>query len=151
MFLYIQYKDLLTAKIETIEDIEYCDNETEALIRILLDLFDNYTKLNTRIPEEMVAALNSITDPGRLADAVAAHLPLAKIQDRQSILEIQDTKLRMQLVIDLLAKEYEVLELEEKLKNRVKDGYTEISEDDASRAYPKKTRHLYWVHLTCKV
>jgi len=113
-------KDLLTAEIEILEDIEYQDSETEALIRILLDLFDDYTKLNTRIPEEMVAALNSITDSGRLADAVAAHLPLAKIQDRQSVLEIQDTKSRMQLVIDLLAKEYEVLGLEEKLKNRVK-------------------------------
>lgn len=113
-------KDLLTAEIEAFEDIDYQDNETEALIRTLLELFDNYTKLNTKIPEEMVAALNSITDPGRLADAVAAHLPLVKIQDRQSILEIQDTKLRMQLVIDLLAQEYEVLGLEEKLKNRVK-------------------------------
>lgn len=113
-------KDLLTAEIEAFEDTDYQDNETEALIRTLLELFDNYTKLNTKIPEEMVAALNSITDPGRLADAVAAHLPLVKIQDRQNILEIQDTKLRMQLVIDLLAQEYEVLGLEEKLKNRVK-------------------------------
>lgn len=113
-------KDLVTAEIEAFEDIDYQDNETEALIRILLDLFDNYTKLNTKIPEEMVAALNSVTDPGRLADAVAAHLPLVKIQDRQNILETQDTKLRMRLVIDLLAQEYEVLGLEEKLKNRVK-------------------------------
>ena len=113
-------KDLLTAEVEVFGDIDYQDNETEALIRILLELFDNYTKLNPKIPEEMASALNSVTDPGRLADAIAAHLPLAKLQDRQSVLEIQDTKLRLQLIIDLLKQEYEVLELEEKLKSRVK-------------------------------
>jgi ATP-dependent Lon protease len=116
----VENDNLLLGEIESQEDIVFKDNETEALIRSLLDRFENYVKLSPKIPPEIVAALSNIAEPGRLADAVAAHLPLVKLVDRQKILEIQDTKQRLQFVIDLLVHELEVLQVEEKLKHRVK-------------------------------
>lgn len=116
----VENDSLLLGEIETQEDVVFKDNETEALIRALLDQFETYVKLSPKIPPEIVAALSNIAEPGRLADAVAAHLPLVKLVDKQKILEIQDTKQRLQFVIDLLVHELEVLQVEEKLKHRVK-------------------------------
>jgi ATP-dependent Lon protease len=112
--------DLLTGEIEILEDTIVKDNVTEALIRSLLNEFENYVKLNPKIPPEILPALVNIDEPGRLADAVAAHLPLTKLADKQKILEIQDAKKRLQFVIDLLMHELEVIQVEEKLKNRVR-------------------------------
>ncbi len=111
---------LVTSEIEILADVIQQDNETEALIRTLLDKFEDYIKLNPKIPAEILSALTNINEPGRLADAVAAHLPLLKIEDKQEILETQDAKHRLRIVIDLLLHELEVLQVEEKLKSRVK-------------------------------
>lgn len=113
-------ENLLIGEIEIQEDIIFEDKETEALIRTLLDEFGNYVKLNTKIPPEIVSALSNINEPGRLADAVAAHLPLVKIEDKQKIIETQDTKQRLHFVIDLLIHETELIQVEEKLKHRVR-------------------------------
>ncbi|CAL7962033.1 Lon protease [Gammaproteobacteria bacterium] len=113
-------ENLLIGEIEALEDTILKDNETEALIRSLLDEFSNFVKLNSKIPPEILSALANINEPGRLADAVAAHLPLIKFEDKQKILEIQDAKQRLQFVIGLLVHELEVLQVEEKLKHRVK-------------------------------
>lgn len=112
--------NMFISEVEILEDIITKDNETEALIRSLLDRFENYIKINPKIPAEILSALTNINDPGRLADAVAAHLPLLKLEDRQKILETQYTKDRLQIVINLLAHELEVMHVEEKLRSRVK-------------------------------
>ena len=112
----IEKDSLVTSEIEILEDVIYKDNETEALIRSLLNQFEDYVKLNPKIPTEILSALANINEPGRLADAIAAHLPLLKIEDKQKILETQDTKQRLRIVIDLLLHELEVLQVEEKLK-----------------------------------
>ena len=116
----IANESLLIGEIEIQEDIIFKDNETEALVRALLDDFGNYVKLTSKIPPEIVSALSNINEPGRLADAVVAHLPLVRLEDKQKILETQDTKQRLHFVIDLLLHEFEVLQVEEKLKHRVK-------------------------------
>lgn len=116
----IENNTMITSEIEVLEDIIHKDNETEALIRSLLNKFEDYIKINPKVPVEIMSALSNINEPGRLADAVAAHLPLLKLEDKQKILETQDTKQRLQIVINLLSHELEVLQVEEKLKSRVK-------------------------------
>ena len=111
---------LFMGEVEILEDIIHKDNESEALIRALLSKFEDYIKLNPRVPSEILSALSNINEPGRLADAVAAHLPLLKLEDKQKILETQDTKQRLEIVSNLLSHELEVLHVEEKLKSRVK-------------------------------
>lgn len=113
-------KNFLIGDIEIQEDIVFKDSEAEALIRSLIDQFSDYVALNHKIPSEILSALSNINEAGRLADAVAAHLPLVKLEDRQKILETQDTKERLRLVISLLIHELEVLQVEEKLRSRVK-------------------------------
>jgi ATP-dependent Lon protease len=114
-------EDLLIGEIEALEDTVVQDNETEALIRSLLDECGNFVRLNPKIPPEILSALANINEPGRLADAVAAHLPLSKFEDKQKILELQDAKQRLRFVISLLVHELEVLQVEEKLKRRVRN------------------------------
>jgi len=116
----ITEKDGVTfGTIEILDDKVSKDNEVEALIRTVLAQFEEYVKLNTKIPNETLAALSNIDEPGRLADAIAAHLPL-KVEDKQKILETQDAKIRIELVSGFMAHELEVLQVEEKLRSRVK-------------------------------
>ncbi len=107
-------------EIEILEDIIVQDQEAEALVRTLLDSFEDYIKLNPKMPFEILSALSNVSDPGRLADAVAAHIPLLSLEDKQRILETQNTKQRLTIVIALLSHELEVLKVEERLKSRVK-------------------------------
>lgn len=116
----VEQNELLLADVEILKDSAIEDNEVEALIRSLLEKFEEYIKLNPRTPPETLSALTNVTDPGRLADAVAAQLPLLKLADKQKILETIDAKLRLNIVIDLITHELEVLQVEEKLKSRVK-------------------------------
>ena len=111
---------LVTGSVEILNDIVYNDNETEALVRSISNKFEDFVKLNSKVPAEIMSALTSINDPGRLADAVTAHLPSLKIEERQKILETQDTKDRLEIVIKFLNHELDILRIEEKLKQRVK-------------------------------
>lgn len=119
----VESETIVMSEIEILEDVINKDDETEALIRTLLDKFEDYLKLNPKIPLEILSALANINEPGRLADAIAAHLPLLKLEDKQKILETQDTKQRLQIVINFLSHELEVLQVEEKLKSRVKTQF----------------------------
>lgn len=116
----VENEALVMSEVMLLEDIVQQDKETEALTRSLIDKFEAYIKLNNKIPLELLSALANVNEPGRLADAVAAHLPLLKFGDKQKILETQDAKQRLLLVITLLAHELEVLQVEEKLRSRVK-------------------------------
>jgi ATP-dependent Lon protease len=116
----IEKESFVKSEIEILEDIVFNDTETQVLIRHLLNEFEDFIKLNPKIPAEILSALTNITDPGRLADAIVAHLPLLKIEDKQKVLETQDTKERLRIVTGLLMHELELLRVEEKLKSRVK-------------------------------
>lgn len=113
-------KQVLMGEIKVLTDVVVKDSETEALVRSVLDKFDEYVGLNPKIPPEILSALANIEEPGRLADAIAAHLLIIKLEERQKILETQDTKKRLQIVVDLLVHELDVLQVEAKLKTRVK-------------------------------
>ncbi|MBK0007737.1 MULTISPECIES: endopeptidase La [Priestia] len=95
------------------------DVEDKALMRTLLDYFEQYIKLSKKVSVETLSTVSDIEEPGRLADIVASHLPI-KIQFKQEILEITDVKERLNTIISHIQDEQEVLQLEKKIGQRVK-------------------------------
>ena len=93
--------------------------EIEAMRRALLALFDNYVKLNKKIPPEILASLAGIDDAGRLADTIAAHLPL-KLEQKQAILEMFDLKNRLEHLMGFMETEIDILQVEKRIRGRVK-------------------------------
>jgi ATP-dependent Lon protease len=94
-------------------------HEAEALSRAVVEQFENYVKLNKKIPPEALAAIPQITEPSRLADTIASHLAV-KISDRQQLLEIFNVSKRLEKVFALMEGEISVLQVEKKIRSRVK-------------------------------
>ena len=93
--------------------------ETEALVRTVHTTFDQFVKLNKRIPQDLVTSISQITDPDRLSDSIVAHLNL-KLDDKQSVLESINATERLDKIFRFMRGEIEVLQVERKIKNRVK-------------------------------
>ncbi|SDY64539.1 endopeptidase La [Nitrosomonas halophila] len=93
--------------------------EIEALRRALLSQFDQYVKLNKKIPSEILASLSGIDEAGRLADTIAAYLPL-RLEQKQEILEIFDVQQRLERLLGLLEAELDILQVEKRIRGRVK-------------------------------
>jgi ATP-dependent Lon protease len=93
--------------------------EVTALMRRCISLFEQYIKLNTRLPMEIAVATANISDPGRLADTIASHL-MIQIKDKQSILELANPQKRLEKLLEILSAEIEILNIERKIQNRVK-------------------------------
>ena len=94
-------------------------HEIEAMRRALLGQFDQYVKLNKKIPPEILTSMSGIDDGGRLADAIAAHLPL-KLEQKQEILEMQLVGKRLEHLLGLLEGEVDILQVEKRIRGRVK-------------------------------
>lgn len=116
---YVETDRMIEADIEELEDIVENTVELEALIRSLKSTFENYVKLNKRIPPEMLMSVNTIEEPSRLADLVVAHLNL-KLEDKQEILEIQEPSKRLEKLLQLMQGEIEILQVERRIRSRVK-------------------------------
>ncbi len=116
---YVETGDYFSAQVTLLESGPVTDKEGEALMRSVLGEFDQYVKLNMKIPPEILTSLAGIDDPGRLADTVAAHLSL-KIEDKQLILEIQDVKERLERILAVLEGEIDLLQVEKRIRGRVK-------------------------------
>jgi ATP-dependent Lon protease len=93
--------------------------EVEAMRRALLSAFDQYVKLNKKIPPEILTSLSGIDEAGRLADTVAAHLPL-KLEQKQQVLEMFETKARLEHLLSQLETEIDILQVEKRIRGRVK-------------------------------
>ena len=93
--------------------------EVEALRRAVMQQFDQYVKLNKKIPPEILTSISSIDDPGRLADTIAAHLPL-KLDNKQAVLDLDDTKARLENLFGQLEREVDILNVDKKIRGRVK-------------------------------
>ncbi len=93
--------------------------EIEAMRRALLSAFDQYVKLNKKIPPEILTSLSGIDEAGRLADTVAAHLPL-KLEQKQQVLEMFDVKSRLEHLLSQLETEIDILQVEKRIRGRVK-------------------------------
>ncbi len=94
-------------------------HEAEAMRRALINQFDQYVKLNKKIPPEILTSLAGIDDAGRLADTIAAHLPL-KLEQKQKVLEIFDVRKRLEHLLGLLEAELDILQVEKRIRGRVK-------------------------------
>ena len=93
--------------------------EIEALRRAIVQQFDQYVKLNKKIPPEILTSLGGIDDAGRLADTIAAHLPL-KLEQKQEILEMFDVQKRLEHLLSALEGELDILQVEKRIRGRVK-------------------------------
>ena len=111
-----------TANVTPVEAaVMQADNssEIEALRRAVMQQFDHYVKLNKKIPPEILTSISSIDDPGRLADTIAAHLPL-KLDAKQVILDLSPVKERLENLYEQLEREVDILNVDKKIRGRVK-------------------------------
>ncbi|URJ30080.1 endopeptidase La [Blochmannia endosymbiont of Camponotus sp.] len=95
------------------------EREQEILMRAVINQFEGYLKLNKKIPPEVLVSLNNINNADRLADTIAAHMPL-KLNNKQSILEMSDITERLEYLIAMMESEIELLQVEKRIRNRVK-------------------------------
>jgi ATP-dependent Lon protease len=101
------------------EDDRHDEREIDVLVRSIITQFEQYVKLNKKVPPEVLTSLSGIDEPGRLADTVAAHMAL-KLSEKQRVLEIQDIKSRLEQVLGIIEGEIDVLQIEKRIRGRVK-------------------------------
>ena len=116
---YMGSDDYFTAQMVKFEDEVIDEREAEVLSRSLTTQFDQYVKLNKKIPPEILTSLSSIEDPNRLVDTIAAHMSL-KIDEKQKILEIVDLRERLEHLMTLMESELDLLQVEKRIRGRVK-------------------------------
>ena len=109
----------LVAEHAEVSENEGSSAEADALMRQAVSTFESYTKLNKKVPSELLPSLSSMDSAGRLADTIAAHLNL-KLDERQDVLEIADAAQRLEHVVAKTDAEIEVLQIEKKIRGRVK-------------------------------
>ncbi|MEG0003799.1 endopeptidase La [Comamonas sp.] len=102
-----------------VDDAAHKPSEIEALRRAVTQQFDQYVKLNKKIPAEILTSISSIDDAGRLADTIAAHLPL-KLEAKQAVLDLADVKARLENLFEQLDREVDILNVDKKIRGRVK-------------------------------
>ena len=95
------------------------DTELEALRRAIMQQFDQYVKLNKKIPSEILSSISSIDDVGRLADTIAAHLPL-KLESKQAVLDLDSINRRLENLFEQLEREVDILNVDKRIRGRVK-------------------------------
>ncbi|MGH8193912.1 MAG: endopeptidase La [Woeseiaceae bacterium] len=101
------------------EQDEHDEREIDVLVRSIIAQFEQYVKLNKKVPPEILTSLSGIDQPGRLADTVAAHMAL-KLAEKQRILEIRDVKVRLEQILGIIEGEIDVLQIEKRIRGRVK-------------------------------
>jgi len=95
------------------------ERELEVLSRSIMGVFDQYVKLNKKVPPEILTSLSGIDDPARLSDTIAAHMSL-KVEEKQNILGIADVKKRMEYLLSMIEAEIDLLQIEKRIRGRVK-------------------------------
>src|SRR5262252_8048753 len=116
---YLENAEYFLVEAEPIEEVCNKTTEVEALIRSVNSTFENYVKLNKKIPPEMIMSVASIDDPARLADTIVAHLGI-KLEDKQALLEMLNPAERLEKVLGFMRSEIEILEVEKRIRTRVK-------------------------------
>jgi ATP-dependent Lon protease len=112
--------EYFVARVNQLGDGEtYDEREMDVLVRSAVSQFEQYVKLNRKVPPEILTSLAGIEQPGRLADTIAAHMSL-KLDAKQKILEIQDVRSRLEHILALIEGEMDVLQIEKRIRGRVK-------------------------------
>ncbi len=116
---FVETEECFAAKANPVEDSTDQDSESQALMRTVFTQFDQYVKLNKKIPPEILTSLATIDDAGRLADTITAHLTL-KLEEKQKILEMFSVIKRLEHLLNLLEAEIDILQVEKRIRGRVK-------------------------------
>ena len=116
---YVDNADFFQAQAEPIVERDSEPRELEALSRSVISQFEQYVKLNRKIPPEVLVSLNQIDDPSKLADTVASHLTV-KLGEKQELLEVDSVSERLERVYAMMENEIGVLQVEKKIRSRVK-------------------------------
>jgi ATP-dependent Lon protease len=101
------------------EENQHDEREIDVLVRSIIAQFEQYVKLNKKVPPEILTSLSGIDEAGRLADTVAAHMAL-KLAEKQRILELRDIKVRLEQILGIIEGEIDVLQIEKRIRGRVK-------------------------------
>jgi ATP-dependent Lon protease len=126
---YLVNEDFFLVNVEEIQDVDDKNQvKAEALTRNIRDSFENYAKLGKKVHMEMVNTIASIDSPSKLADVVASHISL-KLEEKQRLLEIFNVNERLEAVYELMLGEIEIMEVEEKIKRRVKKQMEKTQKD----------------------
>src|SRR5579862_6423877 len=117
-------------QVEVEEVAETCDRttEVEALMRSVISTFDNYVRLNKKIPPEMVTSISAIDDPAYLADKLVGHLGI-KLEEKQALLETANPAERLEKILGYMRSELEILEVEKRIRSRVKKQMEKTSKE----------------------
>jgi ATP-dependent Lon protease len=116
----INVGDHFSAEISAlVEEDNHDEREIDVLVRSIIAQFEQYVKLNKKVPPEILTSLSGIDEPGRLADTVAAHMAL-KLSEKQRVLEIQDVRSRLEQILVIIEGEIDVLQIEKRIRGRVK-------------------------------
>jgi len=116
---FTDQSEFVEAEADILADNETGTPELKALARTVVAQFESYVKLNKKIPPEVLVSVNQIEEPSKLADTIAAHLAL-KIPEKQQLLETEDVKDRLERVFAFMEGEIDVLEVEKRIRGRVK-------------------------------
>lgn len=112
-------EDFFEAKIQFVGSEAIDEREQEVLVRSAISQFEGYIKLNKKIPPEVLTSVSGIDDAARLADTMAAHMPL-KLADKQRVLEIESVAERLEFLMAMMESEIDLLQVEKKIRSRVK-------------------------------
>ena len=116
---FLSSEDYFTAQVIENDEENLDERESEVLVRSLTTQFDQYVKLNKKVPPEILTSLSSIEDPSRLVDTIAAHMAL-KVDEKQKVLEIESLKERFEHLMGLMESEIDLLQVEKRIRGRVK-------------------------------
>jgi ATP-dependent Lon protease len=127
---YLKNDDFFLVKVADIEDVDDDPNDIrkQALMRSIKESFELYLKLSKKIHVEMMGTIAAIEDPSKLADVVVTHLNV-KLEDKQKIMEIYNISERLEAIYSLMLSEIEILQVEEKIKRRVKKQMEKTQKD----------------------
>ncbi len=139
-------EDYYSAQISLFENEKIDDKEADILTRTVMNQFDQYVKMNDKVPPEILSSLSSIEDPSRLADTIAAHMPL-KIDEKQVILEIADVRNRLEHLLAQMESEIDILQVEKRIRGRVKQqmekSQREYYLNEQMKAIQKELNDIY--------
>jgi len=116
---FMDNDEFFKAQVSILKSDQPSEREAEVLIRSVMNQFDQYVKLNKKVPPEILSSLSGIEDPARLADTIAAHMSL-KLDEKQSVLEVVDISERLEQLMAFMESEIDILQVEKRIRGRVK-------------------------------
>jgi len=116
---FMDNDEFFKAQVSVLKSEEPSEREAEVLVRSVMNQFDQYVKLNKKVPPEILSSLSGIEDPARLADTIAAHMSL-KLDEKQKVLEVVDIRERLESLMAIMESEIDILQVEKRIRSRVK-------------------------------